>query len=93
MGIEEADMSEVLARSEKLRENMTLKNLFEILCADEEKVAARYLEGDEEKAVTYAEYRGKTYACAAYLRAALGEKNKGKFIGIQADTCPEWFFL
>ena len=86
-------MSEVLARSEKLREKMTLLNLFELISGDQDKVAARYLEGNEEKAITYGEYREKTFACAALLRSALGEKNQGKFIGIQADTCPEWFYL
>ena len=86
-------MSEVLARSEKLREKMTLQNLFEIISGEGDKVAARYLDGGEEKAITYAEYRERTFAAAALLRGALGEENKGKFIGIQADTCPEWFFL
>ena len=86
-------MSEVLARSNQLRENMTLQNLFDILCADGDKVAARYLDGDEEKAVTYAEYKERTLACAAMLRAAIGEEKPGSFVGIQLDTCPEWFWL
>ena len=86
-------MSEVLIRSEKLRENMTLENLFEIICGQGDKVAARYLEGDEERTITYAEYKERTYACAAALRAALGAPRQGAFVGIQADTCPEWFFL
>lgn len=86
-------MSDVLARSQKLRENMTLENLFEIICGQEDKVAARYLEGDEERAITYAEYKKQTYACAAALRGVLGAERQGAFVGIQADTCPEWFFL
>ena len=86
-------MSEVLARSEKLREKMTLQNLFELICGDGGKVAARWLEKDAEKSVTFAEYKAKSFAVAAMLRSVLGEKNKGKFVGIQADTCPEWFYL
>ena len=86
-------MSEVLARSEKLRENMTLQNLFELISGDTERVAARYLDRGEEKAVTFGEYRERAFACAAALRAALGEEKKGSFVGIQADTCPEYFFL
>ena len=86
-------MSEVLARSEKLREKMTLQNLFELICGDGGKVAARWLEKDEEKSVTFAEYKEKSFAVAAMLRSVLGEKNKGRFVGIQADTCPEWFYL
>ena len=86
-------MSEVLARSQKLRENMSLQNLFELISGDEDRVAARYLEKDEEKAITFGEYRKQAFACAAALRTALGEGNKGKFVGIQSDTCPEYFFL
>ena len=86
-------MSDVLARSQQLRENMTLQNLFEIICSQEDQVAARYLVKDEEKAITFGEYKRQSFACAALLRAALGERNQGAFVGIQLDTCPEWFFL
>ena len=61
-------MSDVLARSARLRENMTLENLFHIICSSGERVAARYLEGDEERQITYAEYEQKAYAVAAFLR-------------------------
>ena len=37
-------MSDVLARSERLREHMTLQKLYEINTADGDQVAARYLE-------------------------------------------------
>ena len=50
-------MSEILERSARLREKMTLENLFKIICSSGDKVAARYLEGDEEKTITYAEYK------------------------------------
>ena len=86
-------MSDVLARSDKLRENMTLQSLFEIISGEENKTAALYLDGGEEKRISYGEYRSRTFACAALLRGALGEKNRGKFVGIQLDTCPEWFYL
>ena len=86
-------MSEVLARSEKLREKMTLENLYGLITGEGDRVAARYLEGKEEKIITFAQYRERVKATAALLRGALGEKNKGKFVGIQADTCPEWFYL
>lgn len=86
-------MSEVLTRSEKLRQNMTLENLFEIICGQGEKVAARYLEGNEERIITYAEYKERAFACAAALRTVLGASRQGAFVGIQVDTCPEWFFL
>ncbi len=34
-------MSEVLARSNQLREDMTLQNLFEIITGEEDRIAAR----------------------------------------------------
>ena len=86
-------MSEVLDRGNRLRENMTLQNLFEIISGDEERTAARYLEKGEEKTISYREYRIRTFACAALLKSVLGEKNEGKFVGVQLDTCPEWFYL
>ncbi len=86
-------MSDVLARSERLREQMTLQNLYEIITGDGDQVAARYLENGDEKAITYRQYRLRADACAAYLRRVLGEKRQGAFVGIQLDTCPEWFFL
>jgi len=86
-------MSNVLARSEKLRGNMTLQNLFGLICEDGDKAAARYLEGNEEKTITFGQYRDRSFACAAFLEGALGEKNRGRFVGIQSDTCPEYFWL
>ena len=86
-------MSEVLARSNQLREDMTLQNLFEIITGEEDRIAARYLEAGEEKTVSYREYRSRTFACAFMLQNVLGDKNRGKFVGIQLDTSPEWFYL
>ena len=86
-------MSAVLDRSRKLRDNMTLENLFELISEDKDKIAARYLDKDEEMTVTFGQYRERAFACGAMLRTALGEKNKGAFVGIQSDTCPEYFTL
>ena len=55
-------MADVLARSARLREKMTLQNLYEITTENGDQVAARYLEGGEEKQITYAEYRLRTDA-------------------------------
>ncbi|MBQ4075041.1 MAG: aminotransferase class I/II-fold pyridoxal phosphate-dependent enzyme [Clostridia bacterium] len=83
-------MSEILERSARLREKMTLENLFKIICSSGDKVAARYLEGDEEKTITYAEYKHRAYGIGHFLRSAIGEKHRGAFVGIQLDTCPDW---
>ena len=86
-------MSAVLDRSARLRDNMTLENLFELISGDKDRIAARYLDKDEEKTITFGQYRERAFACGAMLRTALGEKQKGAFVGIQADTCPEYFTL
>jgi len=86
-------MSAVLDRSKRLRDDMTLENLFELISEDKDKIAARYLDKDEEVTVTFGQYRERAFACGAMLRTALGEKNKGAFVGIQSDTCPEYFTL
>ncbi len=84
-------MSEIEKNSQALRQDMTLENLFRITCAYGDQVAARYLEGDEEKSVTYAQYEKQSYARAAYLRATIGKENAGRFVGIQMDTCKDWY--
>lgn len=84
-------MKEILARSKNLQQNMTLENLFSIICSNPDKVAARYLEGDEEKAITYAQYKEKAMAMAQYINNILPVESEGKFIALQLDTCPDWF--
>lgn len=86
-------MSEILARSKKLQQQKTLENLFCLICAQEEKVASRYLQGETECTITYGEYKARAYACAAQLQKRLGAPGKDAFIAIQLDTCPEWFSL
>ena len=86
-------MSNVLDRTERLRANMTLENLFSIITENEDAVAAHYIRDGEEKSITYGDYRRRSFAAAAYLSEALGTEKRGSFIGIQQDTCPEWFSL
>ena len=78
-------------RSAALRKEKTFENLFRLTCDYNELTAARYLLGDEEKSVTFNDYREQTYAYAHALRALIGEEKKGRFVAIQMDTCPEWF--
>ena len=84
-------MKEILARSKNLQQNMTMENLFSIICSNPDKVAARYLEGDEEKAITYAQYKAKAMAFAQYITKSLPKEADGKFIPLQPDPCPDWF--
>lgn len=78
-------------RSAALRKEKTFENLFRLTADYNELVAARYLLGEEEKSITFNDYREQTYAYGACLRKVIGEDKKGRFIAIQMDTCPEWF--
>ena len=71
-------MNEILARSKKLQQNMTLENLFSIVCSNPDKVAARYLEGDVEKQITYAENKARTMAVAHHINT-VGNDKEGCF--------------
>ena len=84
-------MKEILLRSKKLQQNMTLENLFSIACSNPEKVAARYREGNIDREINYAQYRAQALAAARHINILLGDEADGKFIAIQLDTCPEWF--
>ena len=57
-------MKEILLRSQNLQQNMTLENLFSIICSAPEKVAARYMEGQEDKEINYAQYKAMALSCA-----------------------------
>ena len=59
-------MSNVLDRTERLRANMTLENLFSIITENEDAVAAHYIRDGEEKSITYGDYRRRSFAAAAY---------------------------
>ena len=86
-------MKEILLRSQNLQQNMTLENLFSIICSAPEKVAARYMEGQEDKEINYAQYKAMSLSCAQYINTRLGVETDGKFIALQVDTCPQWFAL
>ena len=86
-------MDNLKTKSARLQKSMTLENLFSIIFSDGSAVAARYLEGDAEKTITYGEYRDKSFAVADALQKRLGAEQRGAFIGLQLDTCPEWMAL
>ena len=84
-------MKEILLRSKTLQQDMTLKNLFSIICSAPEKVAARYQEAGEDKEITYGRYEQMSMSCAQYIGTRLGGESAGKFVALQLDTCPQWF--
>lgn len=82
---------DIIARSNALRQQKTLRRLFDITCSDGALTASRYLEGDEEKAITFAQYREMTMAYASFIQRAVGPENTGRFVAVQMDTSPQWF--
>ena len=85
--------TDISARCEALRQDMTLEKIFQLTCENPERVAAHWLEGDEERFATFGDYKQKTEDYAQYLSQALGSKNRGRFVAIQVDTCKEWFSM
>ena len=74
---------DIPGRGALLRQDMTLENLYKVTISDGDLVACRWLEGDQEMALTFSEYNEMVMDFAAYLRRAVGEKNKGRFVAIQ----------
>ncbi len=81
----------ILERSDALRSDMTLSNLFRLTCSWEDTPAALYLEDGREASITFAQYRQQTMDYAAYIVGRYGSGGKEKFAAIAMDTCPEWF--
>ena len=85
--------TDIPARCQALRQDMTLEKIYSLTVENPERVAAHWLEGDQERSATFGDYDRLTKNYAAYLREALGEGNKGRFVAIQVDTCKEWFSM
>ncbi len=78
-------------RSAALREQPTLKRLYEILFEDEQVPQALYLDREAHRqTVTWGECRKKALNAAACLREAHGS---GHWMALSLDTCPEWLTL
>ena len=81
----------ISGRSELLRQDMSLENLYRITISDGDLVASRWLEDDREMALTFTEYNEMVMDFAAYLRRKVGEENAGRFVAIQMETGYRWF--
>ena len=81
-----------MTRNEKcamLKEDMTLRNLFEISTLESEKTNAVWLSGETVLSANYGQLKDQVYACAERIDALpLGAK--GDFVGLAVDTCREW---
>ena len=79
---------DVAAHSARLQADKRLETFFSILRDYEDEVAARWLEGEEERSLTYREMTDRADDFAAYLQAQLPEE--GQWIALAVDTCPQW---
>lgn len=82
---------DISARSELLRRDMTMANLFAITVSEGDLVAAHWLEDDEEKSLTFAQMKDISMDYGAYLRRAIGEERRGRYVAIQMETSWHWF--
>ncbi|WP_078695373.1 aminotransferase class I/II-fold pyridoxal phosphate-dependent enzyme [Caloramator quimbayensis] len=73
----------------KLKDNPTFKNLFDIICENGDLAAAEYMEDDSIKTFTYRYYKNAVYN-AAYKLQQMIKVEKGSFVGLMLDNCPEW---
>lgn len=82
---------DLTARCKKLDENKTFQNLFELTCENPSAISALYIDNGEDVKLCYADSVKMTYAAAKTFSEAFGDSNKGRFVAISLDTCPEWF--
>ncbi len=80
----------IAASVEKLRAAKTLESLFSVIRGHGEAEAARWLEGDTERSMTYAGLASRADQCAACLSVLVPRE---KWIALAVDTCPEWPIL
>ncbi len=78
-------------RSASLRRDKTFENLFNLTSDYGEVTAARYLDGEQEKTISFSAYKEMVFAYAAMLRDLIGQEQAGRFVAISLDTCPEWY--
>ncbi|NLV58413.1 MAG: aminotransferase class I/II-fold pyridoxal phosphate-dependent enzyme [Clostridiales bacterium] len=82
---------DIMEKSQALRQDMSLRNLFELTCAYGDVAAAVELVDDKEQITTYTQYRQWSVNYAAYLRNAIGVEKRGAFVAISLETCKEWY--
>ncbi len=78
---------DVSAVTRRLRADKRLETLFSVIRSYEDETAARWLENDRECSFSYSDLCIRADSCAAALR----EQFPGEgWIGLSADTCPQW---
>lgn len=73
-----------------LEAEKTFRKLYELICAHEETEAEVWLEGDEEKSLTFNQLKRQTDNWSAALAKVFGIEGR---VCISLDSCKEWFPL
>ncbi|MBT3320021.1 MAG: AMP-binding protein [Clostridia bacterium] len=75
---------------DELRANLTLGNLFSILCSYGDTVAAEYQTDGKIEKLTYADYKRISVAGAANLSKILKDIERGTFVALRLANDPLW---
>ncbi len=75
--------------AQALQEDLSFQNMFKIMCWNSSRVAAEYLQKGQIRQINYGEYEKMT-VCAAYQIARQIGGDKGRFVGLKLDNCPQW---
>lgn len=72
-----------------LQEEFSFRNLYRVICAHPERIAAEWTDGVSVRTETYAEFQQKAEKTAAFLQEHF-PGNRGRFLGLQMDNHPWW---
>ena len=78
---------DVKAVTDRLRTDKSLNTLFSVMRDYDQEIAARWMDREEERSMTFAELASRADRCAACLYSLAPEDS---WIAISVDTCPEW---
>lgn len=73
-----------------LREDISFRKIFALMCRHDSNVAAEYLDQWHIKQITYAQYEKMAQAAAYQIEQLVGEQYQDGFIGLKLDNCPQW---
>ncbi len=83
-------MKKTLETLNKLKSELTFKNLFSIICSYGDLIAAEYKEDEVIKKLTFADYKRITLAGACKLDNILKDVEKNTFVALRCANGPLW---
>ena len=74
----------------KLKEQCNFDNLFRLIEANGDKIASEYYQDNEIRHISYRELCQASRKAACKIGMLLGAENRGRYVGVHLDNCPEW---